>query len=249
METRRQSYQCPIFGSVEDIKDNVLPTYEDVMKCYEWNRLQLKICRNTIKEPSFLDVAELVTKKVEDIWRKASLPIVSHTRVVQQIKAYHLKCKNLIKSLKRLSTDQKNDFIQDSRVLFDICSCKCKQIELCSCLREKKVPIEERKFLLDQRQERKMRIGGIDRIITTKLQKKITRTSKTKQSDLKTNKNQEKCNTEQQESVSSSSEPEEILSSPDKLNLPSTSQVNKKAKKNSHKFAYVSENLRSLWYF
>ena len=60
METRRQSYQCPIFGSVQDIKDNVLPTYEDVMKYYEWNRLQLKISRNTIKEPSFLDIAELV---------------------------------------------------------------------------------------------------------------------------------------------------------------------------------------------
>ena len=69
METRRQSYQCPIFGSVQDIRENVSPTYEDVMKYYKWNRLQLKVSRNTIKEPSFLDIAELVSQKVEDFWR------------------------------------------------------------------------------------------------------------------------------------------------------------------------------------
>ena len=33
---------------------------------------------------------------------------------------------------------------------------------------KKKVPKEEQKFLLDQRQERKMRFGGIDRILSTK---------------------------------------------------------------------------------
>ena len=140
METRRQSYQCPIFGSAKDIKDNVLPTYKDVMKYYCWSRLQLKISRNTIKEPSFLDIAELVSQKVDDVWRKLSLPTVSYTIVIQLLKAYHLKCKNLINSLKRLFADQKNDFIQHSRVLFDICSCKCKQIQLCFCPKEKKVP-------------------------------------------------------------------------------------------------------------
>lgn len=241
METRRQSYQCPIFGSVEDIKDNLLPTYEDVMKCYEWNRLQLKISRNTIKEPSFLDIAELVSQKVEDVWRKSSLPTVSHTRVIQLLKAYHLKCKNLIKSLKRLSADQKNDFIQHSRVLFDICSCKCKQIQLCCCPRENKVPKEEQQFLLDQRQERKMRIGGIDRILTNKLQKKVTRASKTKKSSLNINKNQEKCNTEQQELVSSSSESEGSISSPDRLNLPSTSQTKKKTTKSVKSLPMLSK--------
>ena len=110
METRRQSYRCPIFGRVEDIKGNVLPTYEDVMKCYEWNRLQLKISRNTVKQPSFLEVAELVSRRGEDIWRKSSLPTISQKRVIQLLKAHHLKCKNLIKSLKRLSVKHKNLF-------------------------------------------------------------------------------------------------------------------------------------------
>ena len=83
METRRQSYQYPIFGSAKDIKNNVLPTYENVMKYYKWSRLQLKISRNTIKEPSYLDIAELVSQKVDDVWRKSSLPTVSYTIVNQ----------------------------------------------------------------------------------------------------------------------------------------------------------------------
>ena len=127
-------------------------------------------------------------QKVEDVWRKSPLPTVSHTRVIHLLKAYHLKCKNLIKSLKRLFADQKNEFIRHSRVLFDICSCKCKQIQLCCCPREKNVPKEEQMFLLDQRQERKMQIGGIDRILSAKLQKKVTRASKTKKSSLHINK-------------------------------------------------------------
>ncbi|GBP06283.1 Protein asteroid homolog 1 [Eumeta japonica] len=40
MSNNRQPQKCPIFGTIEDIKENVLPTYHDLMKCYEWNRLQ-----------------------------------------------------------------------------------------------------------------------------------------------------------------------------------------------------------------
>ncbi|KAF2889237.1 hypothetical protein ILUMI_16936 [Ignelater luminosus] len=134
-----------------------------------------------------------------------SLPTVSHTRVIQLLKAYHLKCKNLIKSLKRLSADQKNIFLQNSRVLFDTCSCKCKEIELCYCPRENKVPKEEQKFFLYQRQDRKMQIGGIDRVLTAKLQKKFIRASKVKKTGLNISENQDKCDTEQQV-VSSSSD-------------------------------------------
>ncbi|KAF2889984.1 hypothetical protein ILUMI_16189, partial [Ignelater luminosus] len=99
----------------------------------------------------------------------------------------------------------------NSRVLFGICSCKYKEIELCCCPRENKVPKEEQKFLLDQRQARKMQIGGIDRVLTVKLQNKFIRASK----DL----------------VSSSSDSKSNISSPDKLNSPSTSQINKKLTK------------------
>lgn len=220
METRSQCYFCPIFGNVEDINDNVLPTFEDVMKCYEWNRLQLKITRNTTKEPSFLDIAKLVAQRVECVWRKSSLPAVSNTRVIQLINGYHIKCKNLKKSLKKISVYQKENFLRRSRVLFDICSCKCKQIELCCCPRQYKVPKEEQEFLSDQRGARKMRIGGIDRVLTNKLQKRAARAPNTEKN---VNKIHDKINSKQQDlelSVSNSSS-----SCDDSFNLPSTSKA------------------------
>ncbi|GBP49054.1 hypothetical protein EVAR_81614_1 [Eumeta japonica] len=174
MSNNRQPHKCPIFGTIEDIKENVLPTYQDVMKCYEWNRLQVKIKNVSNKEPTFSEIAEIVTRKVEGVWQKASIPIVSHTRVIQLLKAYHSKCKNIIKSLKRLATEKKTEFLQQSEILFDICSCKCKIISQCHCPREAKVPKEEHDFLIDQRGERKMRIGGIDRN-RTKVYKKFVR--------------------------------------------------------------------------
>ncbi|GBP67308.1 hypothetical protein EVAR_97926_1 [Eumeta japonica] len=65
MSNNRQPHKCPIFGTIEDIKENVLPTYQDVMKCYEWNRLQVKIKNVSNKEPAFSEIAEIVTRKVE----------------------------------------------------------------------------------------------------------------------------------------------------------------------------------------
>lgn len=99
MERTRNTTKCPFFGDVCDIKDNnILPTYADVMKCYEWTRRQIKWNKNTQKEPTFQEIAIIVTDKIEKIWTKASLPIVSHTRVTQMLQAYHLKCKNILKS-------------------------------------------------------------------------------------------------------------------------------------------------------
>lgn len=103
METRSQDYFCTRFENVEDINDNVLPTYEYVTKYYDWNREQLKITRNTTKEPSFLDIAKLVAQRIECVWRKSSLPTVSNTIVIQVINGYHINYKNLIKSLKKMS--------------------------------------------------------------------------------------------------------------------------------------------------
>ncbi|GBP96300.1 Protein FAM200A [Eumeta japonica] len=142
MSNNRQPHKCPIFGTIEDIKENVLPTYQDVMKCYEWNKLQVKIKNVSNKEPAF---SEIVTRKV-GVWQKASIPIVSHTRVIQLLKAYHSKCKNIIKSLKMLATEKKTEFLQQSEILFDICSCKCKIISQCNCPREAKVPKKEHDF-------------------------------------------------------------------------------------------------------
>lgn len=237
MSSNRQSYKCPIFGTIQDLKDNVLPTYQEVMKCYEWSRIQIKIQSGSNKEPSFSEIAQIVTQRVEEVWQKASIPVVSHNRVIQLLKAYHLKCKNLLKSLKRLSHERKTEFLQQSEFLFDICSCKCKIISQCNCPREVKVPREEHDFLMDQRGERKMIIGGIDRNRTKNLKKKLARKhSSTKMS--------------QKIDDSSSKIPDQVLFSPtstdsDTNNL-SPDRLHKNIEKPLHSTSGTMENIKNI---
>lgn len=176
METRavykEKIYICPVFGEAKQFISNVLPTFEDVMKCYEFHRFNIKQLKETKKEPLILEISEIVALEVEDIWAKASIPTVGHKRVLQMIQYYHEKCK---KFLKLKSGKAKREFLHQSKVIFDICSCKCKQIGACCCPKERKVPQLEHQFLIDQRTERKMVIGGIDAKQTAKLQKRLSR--------------------------------------------------------------------------
>lgn len=138
MQRTRSMFKCPLFGDICEIKENVLPTYEDVMKYYEWTRHQLKLQLETAKEPTFAEIADIVTSRIENIWQTASIPIVTRTRIIQMLKAYHLKCKNLLKSIKRLSPEKLAGFRQSSKILFDISACKCKELAQCICPRDKR---------------------------------------------------------------------------------------------------------------
>lgn len=175
MQRTRSVFKCPLFGDVCEMKENVLPTYEDVVKYYEWTRHQLKLQSETAKEPIFGEIADIVVSRIENIWQTASIPTVTRTRIVQMLKAYHLKCKNLLKSIKRLSPDKLNSFQQSSKILFDISACKCKAFAQCICPKDKKVPKQEQTFLTDQRTSRVMVICGIDVTATKKLQKTLKR--------------------------------------------------------------------------
>ena len=56
--------------------------------------------------------------------------------------------------------------------LFDITSCRCIHSDSCICPREFKVHDREWPFLIDQRGPRQMIIGGIDPLVTRKMQRK-----------------------------------------------------------------------------
>lgn len=226
MEKTRQSYKCPLFGNMEDLKENMLPTYENVMKFYEWTRFHLKIERNSRKEPSFSDIAKRVSLRIESIWKKASIPTVSHNRVLQLLKAYHSKCKNFIKSQKRPSDDKKKDIIRQSKLLFDICSCKCKDFLLqCNCSKERKVPKEEQAFLIDQRTGRKMMIGGIDQVTTARLKRKRARKIKSEIYLCSSSKSNKVAVGTSQDFTSTSSDSDDCA---EVFNVPPTSQKKEK---------------------
>ena len=98
--TTRKAVKCPVFGSPSQVSENELPTYKDVIKFYLFVRNSLK-ASSTSKEPPVAVIAERVCVKVEEIWRRASIPVVSHKRVIQLLRSYHDKYMKLLKPYKK----------------------------------------------------------------------------------------------------------------------------------------------------
>ena len=93
------------------------------------------------------------------------------------IKSYHSKYASLIKNYKRKMNDPRykgniQNFVNSSLALFDVCTCKCQDISKCICEKNRKIPKNEEKFLLDQRSEQLLVIGRVDKTETKHLQKK-----------------------------------------------------------------------------
>ncbi|KAF2899899.1 hypothetical protein ILUMI_06287 [Ignelater luminosus] len=66
----RIKLECSIFGSPIDLNRIVLPTIEQ-------------------QEPSFAEVCNELVPKIENIWKPASIPMVSRNRILQLIGKYH----------------------------------------------------------------------------------------------------------------------------------------------------------------
>ena len=60
------------------------------MQLYLWIKHNFKP-NASVEEPTVAEIAEAVGTKVEEVWLKASIPVVSHTRILQMILAYHDK--------------------------------------------------------------------------------------------------------------------------------------------------------------
>src|SRR5437899_88287 len=93
----RKSTTCPIFGAPKELDTRLLPTYESVMKCYLWWKHKLKL---TGQEPKAADISDRVAIEIEEIWFRASIPVVSRDRVLKLIRVYHDSYRNLMKPYK-----------------------------------------------------------------------------------------------------------------------------------------------------
>lgn len=178
----RANRRMYLFDTAKDLlpeKTNLLPTYEDMIRCYQSVHLELK--GEGSKQPEVRAVANIVAEKIEGIWTRSSIPTVTRKRIIDMILQYNNKYQSMIKPIKRRKTthlDEKLEkFKLDAKRLFDICSCKCLSSLACNCTKERKIPAIEWTFITDQRGERKMAIGNVDKEETAKLKKKIERKS------------------------------------------------------------------------
>lgn len=53
MERTRNAWKYPLFRDSCDVEDNILPTYQDIMKFYQWTRHKIKYENETKKEPTY----------------------------------------------------------------------------------------------------------------------------------------------------------------------------------------------------
>jgi hypothetical protein len=88
-----------VFESAKELTDSVLPTYEDVMRYYLLLQQRIKTDRGG-QHPSVQEISELVAERVTFVWQKASIPVVSRTRILQKLRQYHDKYQKLMKSYK-----------------------------------------------------------------------------------------------------------------------------------------------------
>jgi hypothetical protein len=101
----RTKTKCPVFGTPQELSEIVLPTFESMMKYYLLVKHMLKSNYQN-KEPPVTEIAETVVVNIERVWLKSSIPLTSHTRVLQIIRAYHDKYRKLIKPLKGRQNDE-----------------------------------------------------------------------------------------------------------------------------------------------
>ena len=230
IQTLRKSFSCNIFGKVGPLPSNILPTYEDVIKCIIWERNVLK--QENKKDPPIKPIFKKVAKEILMLYLKASIPTNCEMRVINMLQSYYQKYQNLMKNYKKylnrpLYQEKIKNFEVHSNKLFDIAACKCPSFENCCCDIVSKVPVLERSFLIDQRNERNMIIGGIDEIET----KRINLLAKRKIRKRALNPNMELIKISSSDSSSPSDENDEDLESYNSIHI--ESNINKKIKKYS----------------
>lgn len=159
---RRSDTLCPIFGVYSDIGETQLPTIKDALILILLNKTELKNCHRG-KHAAKSEIFKNVIKKLESIWSKTAIPIVSHRRVNELLETLYKKylCFRYRPSTKKSEKfkHQQSNFVgYCSRKLFDIACCKCTKYNLCICAVENKVPMDQRDFLFDQRGSRQLNI-------------------------------------------------------------------------------------------
>jgi len=161
-EATRLKTSCPVYGQAADLPTNQLPTIANVMQLY------MEIKSQHSKTTSASKVRTEVAENVIGVWIKAGIPTINLRSTECKIEILYKELRNVMKKKGKNKETAIEELRSNSSNLFDIAACKCSDFSTCSCERDKKIPVEEREFIADQRGARKMVIGAVDRKITSR---------------------------------------------------------------------------------
>ena len=146
-----------------ELKKNVLPTNEEVLQHYffKCNVFQHTNAKFLKKFPEFTDLKYEVAVDVAKLWIKASLPILSKSRI--ETKLFDIV--NILREARKRAIKSQSQSLTETWLfeLFDISAYKCKNSAnpnmqfwngkfACSCPFELRIPAEEIEFLRDRRE-------------------------------------------------------------------------------------------------
>ena len=179
-----------------EFKENLLPTNEEVLQHYFFKRnvIQHTNAKFLKKFPQFTDLKYEVAADVAKLWIKASLPILSKSRI--ETKLFDIV--NKLRAAKKRAIKSQSQSLTETWLfeLFDISACKCKNSAnpdmqfwngkfACSCPFEHRIPAEEIDFLRDQRESRNMILTSkVDIAYRKQQEKKIAKKRKNEQPEL-----------------------------------------------------------------
>lgn len=178
-EMTSRTKKCQLVGKASELDMNELPTTGMLIQNFLY--ISEKCKETTKKSPSAKNIIREVIQNVKKIWMHASIPTVANVtaeKKFEKIYNEYVSLKKYVTQAQRSSQAYKNKaekFKNLCATLFDIAACKCSNLELCSCKKNKKIPVLERQFIIDQRTKRKMKIGGIDKFTSMKLQRREQR--------------------------------------------------------------------------
>lgn len=147
-KSTKKNQVCPIVGSKKNLRSDVLPTIEQVLRYYLWLDKNCGVSK--------------IVKDVMAVWKVAGIKTVSVrqvTRMWMEIRKKHQDLSKASKTFRKagLHTAKAISFKAEIQHLFDISACKCTQT--CGC--DEKLSKKTFNFLHDQRGIRMLKVMSI----------------------------------------------------------------------------------------
>jgi hypothetical protein len=177
----RKSVEHSVFGIPQPLPTNQLPTSADVFRAYDY-------CLKFGSTSSLHERSSVVAEEVKQVYSSASIPTIEFDSIVKRVKRLVDKVKELgkyAKSKKLCTTYQTS--VANFHSIFDVCTCSCfekgvRERSECVCPLQQKIPLLEWDFWIDQKTERRMFIGNVDKQATAMIQIKEARKCKRQKS-------------------------------------------------------------------